>query len=405
MRKFIVILVSLAIIAGAVIGAKYLIDNKKAPEKKTTKEVKIVETDTIQNRTVEITIPSNGNLQAKRRIELFSEVTGVFQNTGKLFRAGQEYRKGETIISINNQEFYAQVLSARSDLNNQITAIMPDLRLDYPESFQQWQTYLDNWDQDSSTPALPEPVSDKEKYFITGRNIYSTYYSLKNLENRLGKFTIRAPFNGILTEAMVSEGTLVRNGQQLGEFIQKGTYEMSVAISAEFADLLKLGEKVMLTNVMGTKTYEGEVTRINGKVDQATQTITTVIEVSDPSLKEGMYLSANLDAQQVENAVELDRELLQDGNQIFSVSDEKLKLISVTPVHFSEETMVLKGLEDGTIIISKTVPGAYEGMLVKLADSNEKETVEGDASASRRRQASGDRGKADTSNASTQQQS
>ncbi|MGB5982447.1 MAG: HlyD family efflux transporter periplasmic adaptor subunit [Nonlabens sp.] len=380
MRKIIVVVIALVIIAGAVFGAKYLIDNKKAPEKKTTKEIKIVETDTIQNSTVEITIPSNGNLQAKRRVELYSEVTGVFQNTGKLFRAGQEYRKGETLISINNQEFYAQVQSARSDLNNQITAIMPDLRLDYPESFQQWQDYLNNWNQTSYTPALPEPVNDKEKYFITGRNIYSTFFSLKNLENRLRKFAIRAPFNGILTEAMVSEGTLVRNGQQLGEFIQKGTYEMNVAISAEFADLLKLGETVTLTNVTGTKTYEGEVTRINGKVDQATQTITTVIEVSDPSLKEGMYLSAKLKAQKVANAVELDRELLQDNNQIFSVRDEKLKLINVTLIHFSEETMVLKGIEDKTVIISKTVPGAYEGMLVKPEGSEDVKADSGDAS-------------------------
>ena len=405
MRKFIVIIIGLAIIAGSVLGAKYLIDNKKAPEKKTTKEIKIVEIDTIQNSTIEIIIPSNGNLQAKRRIELYSEVTGIFQNTGKLFRTGQEYRKGEIVISIDNQEFYAQVQSARSDLNNQITAIMPDLRLDYPQSFKQWQDYLKNWNQDSFTPQLPQPINDKEKYFITGRNIYSTYYNLKNLENRLTKFTIRAPFDGILTDAMVSEGTLVRNGQQLGEYIQKGTYEMEVAISAEFSDLLKLGETVTLTNMTGTKTYEGEVTRINGKVDQGTQTIATIIEVSDSSLKEGMYLSANLNAQKVENAVELDRELLQDGNQIFSVKDGKLKLISVTPVHFSEETMVLKGIDNGTVIISKTIPGAYEGMLVKAEGDQEKQTDKNDASAARRRQASGDRGKADTSNTGTQQRS
>ncbi|WP_124979625.1 efflux RND transporter periplasmic adaptor subunit [Nonlabens xiamenensis] len=376
MRKIILSVLAVIILIGAVFGAKLIIDSKTAPKPKVKKEVKIVSVDTVRNATIPIVIPANGNLQAKDRVELYAEVTGVFQSTGKLFRVGQNYRSGQTIILINNSEFYAQVQSARSNLNNQITAIMPDLRLDYPESFPAWQNYLDNWDINSSTPALPDPSTDKEKYFITGRNIYSTYYNIKNLESRLGKFRIRAPFDGVLTEAMVSEGTLVRNGQQLGEFIKTGAYELEVAISGEFSDLLKVGESVELTNISGTKTYQGQVTRINAKIDPSSQTITTVIEVSNDDLKEGMYLTARLEAQKVEEAVELNRSLLQDGNQIFAVENEKLILIDVKPVHFSDKTVVLKGIDDGEVILSKPVPGAYEGMIVTTESDpqTEKET-------------------------------
>jgi len=367
-RKIVLAIIAIVIIAVAAFGAKWIIDSKTARKPQVKKEVKIVSTDTITNGIVPVIIPANGNLQAKRRVELFAEVSGVFRSTGKLFRAGQEYRAGETLIRIDNTEFYSQVQSSRSTLNNQITSIMPDLRLDYPESFNQWQSYLDNWNMNSSTKSLPEPVNDKEKYFITGRDIYTTYYNLKNLENRLSKFNIRAPFTGIVTEAMVSEGTLVRNGQQLGEFIQTGTYEMQVSISAEFADLLEVGEQVELKNISGSKTYSGKVTRVNGKVDQASQTITTVIEVSDENLKEGMYLTANLEAQKIENAVELDRSLLQNQDQLFVVENGELKLKTVTPVFFSDTMMVIKGLENGAVIISKTVPGAYDGMIVKTEE-------------------------------------
>jgi RND family efflux transporter MFP subunit len=245
---------------------------------------------------------------------------------------------------------------------------MPDLRLDYPESFQQWQDYLNNWNIDRSVTQLPEPINDKEKYFITGRNIYTAYYNIKNLESRLSKFRITAPFTGVLTETMVSEGTLVRNGQQLGEFIQTGIYEIQVAVSAEFADLLQIGKEVEMRNISNTKSYQGKVTRINAKVDQASQTIITVIEVSDPYLKEGMYLTANLQAQKIENAIEINRSLLQNGNQLFTVIEGKLVLTDVIPVHFSDKTVVLKGVEDGTVIIAKSVPGAYEGMVVKTEE-------------------------------------
>ncbi|AGC75984.1 RND family efflux transporter MFP subunit [Nonlabens dokdonensis] len=381
MRKVILSILAVILILGAAFGAKMIIDSKTAPKPKVKKDIKIVSTDTIQNTKIPIIIPANGNLEAKKRVELFAEVTGVFRPTGKLFRTGQNYRAGETIILIDNTEFYAQVRSSRSNLNNQITSLMPDLRLDYPESYPQWLDYLNSLDTDRTIPKLPEPKNDKEKYFITGRNIYTTYYNIKNLENRLTKFRITAPFNGILTEAMVSEGTLVRNGQQLGEFIQSGTFEIQVAISADFSDLLEIGKQVELSNISGTKNYTGKVTRINGKVDQSTQTITTVIEVSHPDLKEGMYLTANLQAQEVEKAISIDRSLLQEGNQIFTVEEGKLALTDVTPVHFSDKKVVLKGLKDGTVIIIKSVPGAYEGLIVKTEKQarEEKEKESNDA--------------------------
>lgn len=378
MRKIILFVLAIVIMIAAVYGAKVIIDNKTAPKPKVKKDIKIVTTDTIQNTTIPIIIPANGNLQAKKRVELYAEVTGVFKSTGKLFRTGQAYQAGETIIAIDNTEFYAQVKSARSNLNNQITAIMPDLKLDYPESFQQWQDYLADFNVDSSIPKLPVPKNDKEKYFITGRNIYTTYYNIKNLESRLGKFRITAPFSGVLTETMVSEGTLVRNGQQLGEFIHAGIYEIQVAVSAEFVDLLQIGKGVEMRNISDTKSYQGKVTRINAKVDQASQTVITVIEVAHPDLKEGMYLTANIQAQKIENAIEINRSLLQNGNQLFTLEEGQLVLTDVIPVHFSDKTVVLKGVEDGTVIIAKPVPGAYEGMIViteEQAKANKEEAA------------------------------
>lgn len=371
MRKVVIALLSIIIIAGAIYGANMIIERKSAPKAKVRKDIKIVAVDTVKNATIPIVITANGNLQAKRRVDLYAEVTGVFKPTGTLFKTGQFYKAGQTMIIIDNSEFYAQVQTARSNLNNAITAIMPDLRLDYPESYSQWKSYLDSWDINTMTPALPDATNEKEKYFITGRNIYSTYYTLKNLENRLSKFRIRAPFNGVLTDAMVTEGTLVRNGQQLGEFIKTGSYEIEVAISGDFADLLVVGKKVSLENISKTKSYMGTVTRVNGKIDASSQTITTVIEVNHPDLKDGMYLTANLQAQEIDHAIELDRSLLQDGEQLFTVQDTVLKLQKVQPVHFSDKTVVVTGIPDETIILSKILPGAYEGMIVKTEDQIE----------------------------------
>ena len=127
-----------------------------------------------------------------------------------------------------------------------------------------------------------------------------------------------------------------------------------------------MGETVELANLDKTKTYSGKVTRINGRVDQASQTIKAFIEVKDENLREGMYLEANLSARGETDAIEIDRGLLLENDKIFVVRDSILDLIDVKPVYFSDKKVVLKEVPDGLTIISKPVVGAYAGMLVKI---------------------------------------
>ena len=105
-------------------------------------------------------------------------------------------------------------------------------------------------------------------------------------------------------------------------------------------------------------------------MDQASQTIKAFIEIKDKSLKEGMYLEARLNAKEELNAIEVNRGLLLENNQIFVVRDSVLDLIDVEPVYFSDKKVVLKNVPEGTVIVAKPVVGAYSGMLVKIFDNN-----------------------------------
>lgn len=366
MRKIIFTVLGILLIIVSIFLSKVIIDSKKTFKPKSEKVVKTVFTEVVENRTVPIIVAANGNLTAKQRVELYAEVQGVFRKGSKLFKEGQYYNKGETIINIDANEYAASVQSAKSNLFNQLTAVMPDLRLDYPDIYSKWQGYLNNFDMSKSTPALPEMTTEKEKFFISGRGILTSYYNVKNLEQRLSKYRISAPFSGVVTEALVTEGTLVRAGQKLGEFINPEVYELEVSISKTYTDLLKVGESVELTNLDDNSTYKGKVTRINGSIDQASQTVKAYIEVDDKNLREGMYLEANLDAKKEENAIEVDRSLLLEGNRIFVVRDSVLDIIDVDPVYFSDKRVVLKNVPNGITIMSKPLIGAYTGMAVKV---------------------------------------
>ena len=158
-------------------------------------------------------------------------------------------------MELDSREFYTSLLAQRSTLFNLITDMMPDLRFDYPESFGQWQSYLKNFDLEKPLSPLPEPVSDKEKYFVNGKQIVSTYYSIKNLEERLSKYTLKAPFTGVLTESSVNPGTLVRSGQKLGEFVSANDFELEVNVNEQYLDVVSVGQSVELFDLTGCPKY------------------------------------------------------------------------------------------------------------------------------------------------------
>ncbi|MEN8124043.1 MAG: efflux RND transporter periplasmic adaptor subunit [Bacteroidota bacterium] len=371
MRKIISIALGILLLAGAFFVAKTMINSNKKKDIKAPKIVKTVFVETVENKEIPIVISANGNLVAKNKIDLFSEVQGVLKPLSKDFKAGTHYNKGEVILKINSDEHYANLQAQKSKLFNSITSIMPDIRLDYPEEYEKWQKYLASFDFNKTTPTLPKTNSEKEKFFISGRNIYTTYYNVKNMEVRLNKYTIKAPYNGILTEAMVTPGSLVRQGQKLGEFINPSVYEMEIAINAAYKDLLQKGKSVKLHNLENTKNWTGKVVRVNGKVDQASQTIKVYVQIRSNELNEGMYLEADLVAKSEKDAYEIPRSLLVNKKSVFVVkNDTILSLTSVNPIYFNDKTVVIKGLSNGTKTLTKTVPGAYDGMAVKVYKEN-----------------------------------
>jgi len=364
-RKIIFAILGISLIVGAYFLSPMIANSKNKKKPKAEKVVKTVYVDTVFNNKVPIIIPANGSLLAKRRIDLYAEVQGVFLKGSKLFKPGETYLKGQNIIRIDASEYRATVQSAKSNLYNAVASILPDLRLDYPEFFDKWQAYLSGFDLNKSTPTLPDFSSEKEKLFISGRGIVTSYYNLKNLEHRLTKYTIRAPFSGILVQSLATEGALIRNGQKLGEFIDPSVYELEIAIAKQYGNLLKVGETVQLHNIERTKQFTGKLTRINGSIDATTQTLSVFVEVADPSLKEGMFLQANIKAKAEDNAIEINRSLLTENENIFIVQDSILDLQTVKPIYFSDKTVVIKGVPNGTVILKQPLPGAYAGMVVK----------------------------------------
>ena len=365
MNRTISVGLAFILLIASAIGMNVISGQKKPAEQKAIEKVtKQVKSIPVKNEELTTSLEITGRLQANLKVELFAEVGGVLLTNGNRFKEGNNFQKGQKLIQIDNEEQKLGLLAQKSGLMNQITLMLPDLKSDYPESFPAWETYLNQMNVNQALQPLPKPVSDQEKYYVSARNLYNLYYTIQSQEKRMEKYTITAPFNGALASTSITEGTVVRVGQKLGDFMNTWSYELEASVNEADINLLKIGSQVELKSDNSNASWKGSVARISKVVDPATQTIKVFIRTSGKGLKEGMYLSGKVKGRKIENAFEISRNLIVDQNKVFTIKDSALKIVEIESVHISSNTVIIKGLEDGMILLGESIAGGYEGMEV-----------------------------------------
>lgn len=367
-RTIIGIVLGMILIFVALKARDRIIASKKQPEVKSEEQITKIYTQRVELTDIPVEIVETGNLEALRTVELYAEVQGILLSNNKLFKPGQSYKEGETILSIDDAEFESSLTAQKSVLYNLVAQIMPDLRLDYPEIFPKWQDYLKWFDIKKPVLDLPEFESEKEKFFINSKNIVTTYYEIKNLEERHKKYNIQAPFYSIVTEAMVHPGALIRSGQHLGTVLNPSVYELTVSVDESYKEYVTIGKKVKLHNLTGNKSWTGRIARMDAAINTTTQGIRIYIEVSGSDLKAGMFLEAKIEGKAIESSFELSRKLLVQNNNVFVVRGDTLALTPVDVAFFKERTAIITNLEEGTTILGNAVPGAYDGMKIEVIE-------------------------------------
>ncbi|MCR9289651.1 efflux RND transporter periplasmic adaptor subunit [Saprospiraceae bacterium] len=360
------------ILVGAIMLSNSFAENKK--ETTTTPAATIpppeVSVLTVENGNVTTTLDIQGELMAFDKINIFSEVAGTLKPLSKSFKVGTFFKKGELMLSIDKEEARLGLLAQKSTLLNSITLLMPDLKIDYPESFANWKKYLDEFDVKAPITDFPKPLNDQEKYFINVRNLLTQYYNIKSTEERLSKFNIYAPFGGVLTAVNTNQGALIAPGQNLGELMNTSIYELQATVPLSDLKYIKVGNSIELMSDGIPGTWKGRVKRIGDQIDRTTQAATVFIGVSGQNLREGMYLRGKGNGEKVSDAIKIPRNLLVNQNAVFSVKDGLLKLEKVEIVKIVREDAIVKGLANGAVILEEVVPGLSEGMKVNVQRSN-----------------------------------
>ncbi|MBN2417063.1 HlyD family efflux transporter periplasmic adaptor subunit [bacterium] len=356
-----------------------VLSNQKEPARKRPEAArqKSIKTYEVVNGSIPAPVTLYGPLTAYNRAELYAEVTGLLLDTEKRLKTGHRYAAGELLLHIDDRVYRNTVLAQKSSLLNQITQLIPDLTIDYPGSVPAWQAYLESFDLQKPLVPLPDPVSATERYYIASRNIYTQYYSVKSMEETLAKYRIAAPFDGVVTDADINPGTLIRSGTRVATFTGSGHFEMEAAATPIELKRLAVGQKAVLHSEDIGGAFAGVVTRINTVLEPSSQTFRVYIESRDNRLKDGLYMSAAIAAPAIDRAFMLPKTVLEKNNRVYTVETGALVLTPVTVTAETGDQVIVQGLEDGQRVLAEKIVGAYPGMPFDLQNDDAPEPGEG----------------------------
>jgi len=314
-----------------------------------------VSVSTVKNSDFSRTTEINGRVTAKTKTHLFSEIQGKIIKDRFEFREGNSFAQNEALVRIESTQFQFELIAQKKSLLRQIVGLLPDIELDFPNSYTNWNEYVTTFDAEKPLTAIPHPKSDKEKLFLNSRGIFALYYQVKAQEEHLKKFTILAPYDGVVTEDLIEIGTLVNPGQALGTIIEKNNYELEAGVPLRYLEFLEINDEVSFRSNDLPATWIGTVKRVGSTINPQTQLVSVFFDLEGENLREGLYLEGEFIVSELSNVTKIPNQAFQRDQSVLVVKDQFVIEKTVQPLEFSTDSIVVSGLNNGELVIT-TLP-------------------------------------------------
>jgi len=378
-KRQIITLVIVVVIVGGSIGLMGLFTGmKELPEKKAVAEtVKFVKVEKVIYSKIPTEIEGFGRTSSSLPVDMIAEVKGTIAKGNTPLRQGQKFKKGDLLFKIDNTEALLRLKSKKSTFLKKIASVLPDFKIDFPESFNEWQTYFESIDLEKPLPALPQFKDSKEKTYLATKDIFTDFYDIRSEEFNLSKYQIYAPFTGTFAEVNMYPGTFANTGNKVAKIIETNNLELKVAVPVSDIDWLRIGKEISITNESASKKWKGRIQRIGDFVNENTQALDVFVQLfpGQDKVYEGMYLRAVMPGEVIDNGMEIPRNAVFNGAQVYTVKDSLLKVNNITIHKINSETVIFSGIEEGSDIVVEPLINAYNNMKVSIR--SEKISVEG----------------------------
>jgi len=383
--KIITPLVIIALGAGVM---AFLIKNRPAPKREKRREtgalVRVMEVARGERRVV---VHGTGTVQPARSVTVIPQASGRVRSMAPALVAGGFLRRGDVIFSIDDADYRLAVeraSAAKTRAEYELARMEGRARV----ARAAWKRLV----RDSKGKALRDP----NPLVLYGPQLKDARAALKAagaaLEQArldLERTTLRAPFNAVVVSENVEKGQYVSPAAKAASLAGTDNAEIIVPLPLDdlaWIDLPRAGSgdqggprAVVELEAAGKRfAWEGHLIRSLGEVDPEGRMMRVVVSVADPyglagngaqrpPLAFGTFVDVSIDGHVARDVVPIPRAALHD-NAVWVVDDEgRLGIRRVVLLRVErEEVLVSEGLADGDRVVLTPLPGAAEGMKLRI---------------------------------------
>jgi len=359
--RIIVIVIASIVVIGIAIGANiFLKKQKKAPKKQKAKiAVKYVQTEKVAYQTINTKVKAYGRVGSAQPLDVMSEVSGRMLAGSVRLKAGEKFSAGAVLFRIDDKEAKLSLQAQKSSFMRDIATILADFKIDFSESYPAWQSYFEAIDVQEPLPKLPTVRNNKEKTYLATKNIFTNYYNIQSIEERLKKYVYRAPFSGTIAEVFLEMGSFANPGGRIAKIIRTDKLELKVPIETSNIQWVNIGKPVKVHSENEQQTWQGTVIRIGDLVNPQTQALDVFINISPNKHKiyDGLYLGVEIDGTTIPEGMEISRSALVDRTKLYVLKDSLLTKKRIQIHKSDEETVIFSGLPPNTEIVTEPLAG------------------------------------------------
>ncbi|MGH8306908.1 MAG: efflux RND transporter periplasmic adaptor subunit [Gammaproteobacteria bacterium] len=301
-----------------------------------------------------------GNLTPVEGVQISNQLAGNV--TGIYFQSGQEVKKGQLLVQLNDSSERAQLLGLQAQLQL--------AQVNYQRAKKLGQDHL----------------ISKSDLDTAESNLKQAQSNLDNDQTSIDKKAIRTPFAGRLGLRNINLGQYLAVGANIVMLQSLDKLYATFALPEQNLALLKVGQSVDVTvDAYPGQTFTGKLTAIDSQADPNTHNISAQATIDNPKhlLRAGLFANIEVQAGKPEQVVTVPNSAVDyslygssvfivnqdgkdaDGNPVLKVTQQFVTTGQVR----GDRVAITKGLKAGDKVVSAGQQKLHNGTEVEINNS------------------------------------
>ena len=192
-------------------------------------------------------ISVTGSVEANESVEIKSEISGIVEKIH--FREGADVKKGDLLISLDDDEISAQLEKMR-----------------YTQQLMKEREFRQR-------SLLEKEAISQEEYDIALTELNTVASDIKILQSQYQKTKVRAPFSGTVGLRFISEGSYLTPNESIVMLYSIDPAKIDFSVPEKYSKKVKVGDEIRFITDALESPRSGKIYALEPQVDTETRTL------------------------------------------------------------------------------------------------------------------------------------